>query len=62
MTVPNIIDFHDSIRQHFILAVTPPILGLTALKPPKPTFLYGPYKSHISVYNKNLQKSRVMVV
>ena len=27
-------------------------------KPPKPTFLQGPYKIHIRVYNKNLQKSR----
>ena len=28
------------------------------LNPPKPTFLSGPYKSHIRVYNKNPQKSR----
>ena len=26
---------------------------------PKPTFLEGPYKFHIRVYNKNLHKSRV---
>ena len=26
---------------------------------PNPTFLSGPYKLHIRVHNKNLQKSRV---
>ena len=31
----------------------------TYLNPPEPTFLSGPYKLHIRVYNQNRQKTRV---
>ena len=34
----------------------PPSKIKTNLNPPEPTFLSGPYKLHIRVYNKNRQK------
>ena len=36
-----------------------PLLVQDYLNPPEPTFLSGPYKFHIRVYNKNRQKGRV---
>ena len=38
---------------------SPSTLAQPYLNPPEPTFLSGPYKFHIRVYNKNRQKSRV---